>query len=93
MPYQLHCCGPEQRADELDDERLLDVTTLDEDERIDDDETDEGAEDESTDEDTELDLTEEVDELLPLQTAPVTTGVSTAPLVLICKPKDAVCPG
>jgi hypothetical protein len=34
-----------------------------------------------------------LEDTLPPQTAPVTTGVSTAPLVSNCTPKDATCPG
>lgn len=91
MPCQLHCCTPEQAdVDELLDERMLDESKLDEDERIDEDEerTDDGSGDEIT-----LERTEDATELGAPQIAPVTTGVSTAPLVVTCIPKDAVCPG
>jgi hypothetical protein len=35
----------------------------------------------------------ELDVITPPQMEPVTVGVSTAPLVLTCNPKDTVCPG
>jgi hypothetical protein len=40
-----------------------------------------------------IDFEEDADETTPLHTAPVTTGVSTAPLVVTWRPKVAVCPG
>lgn len=92
MPYQLHCALVVlQPVDELDnatllDERLEDTTLADE--RIDDDAAiDEGAIDED---ETTLDFAEDTDEALPPQIAPVTAGVSTAPLVLTCTPKETV---
>ena len=84
------------------DERLLDVTVLDDDERIDDEATEDGAEDateDGADDETTLDFTEDADETedaeeaAPPQIAPVTTGVSTAPLVFTCIPNDTICPG
>lgn len=87
-PYQLHCCTPEQTdADELLNARLLDDNTLDDDEREDEDSTED-----CTDDDTTLERAEDAAELVP-QIAPVTTGVSTAPLVATCNPNDTVCPG
>lgn len=83
MPYQLHCWGrPLGHANEELEERLLDVTTLEDDER-----TDEAKDDEAKD------LADDADDVVPLQIAPVTAGVSTAPLVATCTPKDTVCPG
>jgi hypothetical protein len=73
------------------DERIeeLELTSEDEERSDEDDErTDDGALDETT-----LDETAEADEPAALQIAPVTTGVSTAPLVLTCRPKETVCPG
>jgi hypothetical protein len=98
VPYQLHCCALAQTDEATELDELLN-TLLDE--RIDDDErTDEdGAiEDEGTLEDEildgiTLDRTEDATELWAPQTAPVTTGISTAPLVLTCTPKDTVFPG
>lgn len=84
MLYQLHCALLVLHAvDELDTAMLLDErlddSTLD-DERIDDE--DERKDDESNEDETTLDFTEDADETLPPQIAPVTAGVSTAPLVL-----------
>lgn len=96
MPYQLHCCPLlAQPIDELDDDKLLDER-MEEDNTLDDDRIEE--DDERTDEDgildeTTLEDTADADEPAALQIAPVTTGVSTAPLVLTCIPKDIVCPG
>ena len=87
-PYQLHCCTPEQTdADELLNGRLLDDNTLDDDER-----TTEEIEEDCTDDETTLERAEDAAELVP-QIAPLTTGVSTAPLVATCIPNDTVCPG
>jgi hypothetical protein len=86
----LHCWIPEQAdVDALLAERLLDETRLDE-SRLDEDERkdDEGNEDETT-----LERIDDADEVLPVQIAPVTAGVSTAPLVLTCTPKETVWPG
>jgi hypothetical protein len=73
---------------------MLDELTADEEGSNDDDEErEEGAIDDATDEgaldERRLDAT---DEAAP-QIAPVTTGVSTAPLVFTCTPKDTVFPG
>ena len=104
MPYQLHCAPLvlqtldeldkamllDERLDDntLDDERNDDGGAIDEDERSEDERTDEdGANDEAT-----LDLTD-ADELLPPQIAPVTTGVSIAPLPFTCIPNEIVWPG
>lgn len=66
----------------------LELTSEDEGRNDEDDErTEDGALDETT-----LDETAETDEPAALQIAPVTTGTSTAPLVLTCTPKDTVCP-
>ncbi len=102
MPYQLHCglLAQTDEATELDEllNMLLDERIDDEDER-----TDEGVlEDKGILEDEMLDgilegatLEEMADEEDPaaLQIAPVTRGISTAPLVLTCIPNDTVCPG
>ena len=78
---------------ELTEERLLEDEDIDEvtddEERIDDDE-EERMEDTTLDD--RLDIDDADEPPLP-QIAPVTTGVSTAPLVLTCTPKDATCPG
>lgn len=62
----------------------LELTTDDELRSDEDDDkgTDDGA----------LEETAEADEPAALQIAPVTAGVSTAPLVLTCTPKETVCP-
>jgi hypothetical protein len=92
VPYQLHCCALAQTDEATELDKLLN-TLLDE--RTDED----GAiEDEGTLEDEildgiTLDRTEDATELWAPQTAPVTTGISTAPLVLTCTPKDTVFPG
>lgn len=78
------------------DERIeeLEFTSEDE-ERIDDDDerTDDGALDETILDETTLDETAEAEEPAALQIAPVTIGVSTAPLVFTCTPKETVFPG
>jgi hypothetical protein len=78
----------DERLDDTKEPR--DDLAIDDEERVDeaDDRIDEGALDE-----TRLDETAAADEPAALQIAPVTTGVSTAPLVLTCIPKDTVCPG
>lgn len=91
MPYQLHCWTPEQAdVDELLEGRILDESGLDDDERIDED--DERAED-GSEEDITLDRVEDAVELAARQIAPLTTGISTAPLVTTCMPNEIVCPG
>lgn len=102
MPYQLHCGALAQADETLEDTELLldkrlddtnelkDELTIDEEERSDED--DERIDDGALEE-TRLDETAEADEPAALQIAPVTTGVSTAPLVLTCIPKETVCPG
>ena len=88
MPYQLHCWVAAQAdADELDSARLLEER-IDDDSALDDERLDDGAEDETT-----LELLVDTDEVLAPQIAPVTAGVSTAPLVAICNPNETVCPG
>jgi len=79
----------------LDEERREEDKAIDDDERIDDederiDDEDERTDEESTDEeitdeestDETLDLLVDADELIPPQIAPVTMGVSIAPLAL-----------
>ena len=94
MPYQLHCATAahtELTLEESDD--LLDELTIDDEDCNEDDERDEGATDEGATEDGALDdrILDATDEAAP-QIAPVTTGVSTAPLVLTCIPNETVCP-
>lgn len=87
MPYQLHCAPAEVHVlTELDEATLLEERSDDEATSDEDDERN----DEATTEDTTLDLAEDA---VPPQIAPVTTGVSTAPLVLTCTPKEMDCPG
>jgi len=107
VPYQLHCWPLLAQALDatleatLVEERLLEATDNELEERTELDETtlDDATLDleeatldldEETTLDTTLDLDDEADETAPLQTAPVTTGVSTAPLVVTCRPKLAV---
>lgn len=97
----MHCAAAAQTEltlEETDD--LLDELTADEEGCNDDeDERDEGAtedgaaEDGATDDGTLDERTlDAADEVTP-QIVPVTTGISTAPLVLTCIPNDTVCPG
>ena len=92
MDETLDAIELKERINELElDERIeeLELITDDEERGDEDDErTDDGTLDE-----TILDDTDEADEPAGLQIAPVTIGVSTAPLVLTCNPKDTVCPG
>lgn len=93
MPYQLHCdtaAQTELTLEETDD--LLDeLTTEDDSCNEEDDERDEVAIEDGVTEDGALDerTLDATDDTAP-QIAPVTTGVSTAPLVFTCKPNETV---
>ena len=90
----MHCATAAQSELTLDDtDDLLDELTNDDEGCIEDDERNEGAADEGATEDGALDerILDATDEAAP-QIAPVTTGVSTAPLVLTCIPNETVCP-
>lgn len=88
----------------LDDERSDEDTTIEDDERVEDteerlDEDDERIEEDEdrTDDDTSvelLDLLVDTEDTAPPQIAPVTAGVSIAPLLAFtCTPNATVCPG
>lgn len=83
----------ERLEEERLDEERLDERTLDrlEDDKLDDDKLD--VDERTDDEEATLDFTDDAEEALPPQILPVTSGVSTAPLVFTCTPKDAICPG
>lgn len=91
----MHCCPllvqpiEEREEDTLLDERLLEGSGRSDDEGL----LDEAMLEEITLEETRLEETAEAEEPPGLQIVPVTTGVSAAPLVLTCIPKDTVCPG